>query len=36
MSDFMAKMYQIQFRPGPIRPLTALLQTPSWIKGAYF
>jgi len=32
MSDFKAKMYQIQF----LGELTALPQTPSWIKGAYF
>ena len=34
MSDFKAKMYQIQFRP--LGELTALPRPPSWIKEAYF
>jgi len=39
MSDLKAKMYQVQFRLGldplqtPLGELTALPQTPSWIKG---
>jgi len=37
MSDFKAKMYQIQFRtPDPAGELTALPRPSSWIKGAYF
>jgi len=41
MSDFEAKMYQIQFRQGlRARPHWGSLQRssmpPSWIKGAYF
>ena len=37
MSDFKAKMYQIQFLPQtPLGELTALPRPPSWIKGGYF
>ena len=40
MSDFKAKMYQIQFRVG-LRPrppgnLQRFPRPPSWIKGPYF
>jgi len=34
MSDFKAKMYQIQFRLG--ESLQRSPRPPSWIKGAYF
>jgi len=40
MSDFKAKMYQIQFwlapPQTPLGELTALPRPPSWIKGATF
>ena len=36
MSDFKAKMYQIQLRQTPLGEFTALPRPSSWIKGGYF